>query len=309
MKCIKCGRKSKDKYCEKCYLDETSLIKNYKKINLTVCQKCGRHHYKNKWFKDKIRELIKDNIVFDDNFNINKIDYELSNKEIKVTVDASYGKQNIQQDFDLSLKRVKKTCKDCSKKGQYFESILQLRNSSEDVVTFIEKTVEKQEPGVFINKKLKVRGGIDFYLTSNKFARKLGKKLQQNFGGEFKVSPKLHTKDRHSGKELYRLSVLFRPSEFRKEDIISSNDKIIKIKNVANKITGINIVNNKKVIIDYTKAKPKTLKVHEVTVSKTYPSLEVIHPKTFQSIKVENPKKTTQKQLKIVIHNDKAYIV
>lgn len=305
---MKCGKRSKETYCEKCYLEERPLIKKYKKINLIKCPKCERHVYKNTWVKDRVKDLVKESLVFDDKIKINNIDYELNKKEIIITLDASYGKQKTQQSFSLPIKLVKRLCQDCSKIGQYFEAILQLRQPREDVIGFIEREVEKQR-GVFINKKLKVRGGIDFYLTSNKFAKKLGKILQKSFGGELKISAKLHSRDRHTGKELYRLSVLFRPSEFKKGDIVSFNDRIIKIKGLAKKITGIDIINNKKVIIDYTKTKPKLLKIYEVMVSKTYPNLEIIHPKTYQSIKVENPQKTTQKRLKIVIHKDKAYII
>lgn len=308
MKCVKCGKKSKQTYCEKCYLEEKPLIKSYKKINLIRCAKCERHVYRNTWVKDRIKDLVKESLAFDDKIKIIKLDYELNRKEIIITLDASYGKQKTQQSLHLPIKFVKKLCQDCSKKGQYFESILQLRQPREDVIIFIENEVEKQT-GVFINKKLRVRGGIDFYLTSNKFAKKLGKRLQQGFGGELKVSPKLHSRERHTGKELYRLSVLFRPSEFKKGDIVSFNDKIIEIKGVAKKITGIDIINKKKVIMDYRETKPEVLKVYEASVSKTYPSLEVIHPKTYQSIKIENPRKTTQKKLKIVIHSNKAYVI
>ncbi len=312
MKCVKCGKESREKYCERCYLEEKPLIKNYKKISLITCRGCGRHLYRNKWIKDRINDLIKENITFDDKLKIDNIDYDLDNKEINkeiiITVDASYGKQSTQQSLSLPISLVKKQCQDCSKKGQYFEAILQLRGPRDEIFNFIENEVEK-EPGVFINEELKVEGGIDFYLTSNKFAQKLGKRLQQIFGGELKINPRLHSRDKHSGKELYRLSVLFRPSEFGRGDIVSFGGKIIRIKGGAKKITGIDIVSDKKVIIKYSKTKPELLKVYEVSVSKTYPHLEIIHPETYQSVKVENAKKTTQEQVKIVIHNHKVYVI
>ena len=35
----------------------------------------------------------------------------------------------------------------------------------------------------YVSKKVKVIGGIDIYLTSNKFLRSLGKKLKKSFNG------------------------------------------------------------------------------------------------------------------------------
>lgn len=308
MRCIKCGKRSEEIYCEECYLEERPLIKSYKKINFVKCSECGRHLYRNMWVKDRIKDLIKESLIFDSRIEIDGLDYELNRNEIIVTINASHGKQKIKQSFSLPLNLVNKMCEDCSKKGQYFEAILQLREPREDIIRFIEREVEKQK-NVFINEKQKVIGGIDFYLTSNKFAKKLGRKLQQNFGGELKISPRLHSKDKHTGKELYRLSVLFRSLGLRRGDIVSFDNKIIRVKGFAKKITGIDIINNKKVIIDYAKKKPELLEIYEAMVSKTFPSLEVIHPQTYQNVRVENLQKTTQKKLKVVIHNDKIYAI
>jgi len=60
------------------------------------------------------------------------------------------------------------------------------------------------------NKKEYVRNGIDFYLTSQRYAQSLGKKLKKTFKGELKISSKLFTVNRQTSKNVYRVNVLFR---------------------------------------------------------------------------------------------------
>lgn len=133
---------------------------------------------------------------------------------------------------------------------QYYEGILQLRNPNKEVVDFIEKEVEKKE-NVFITKKEKVRNGIDFYITSQKYLQNLGKKLQNCFGGELKVSSKLFSRDRQTSKGVYRVNVLFRLPGFKKGDIIELRGDKIKVINIGKKVFAKNLKTGKKVSISF----------------------------------------------------------
>ena len=52
----------------------------------------------------------------------------------------------------------------------YYQGILQLRQADDDVVDFMINLVNNRED-VAITKMTKVRGGVDYYITSNKFLR------------------------------------------------------------------------------------------------------------------------------------------
>ena len=95
------------------------------------------------------------------------------------------------------------------KNPQYFQGILQLRNPHEESIRFIRNQFKKN-PKVWIAKEVNIKTGIDFYVSSNKFLMSLGKKLKKSFKGELKVSRKLHTKNRLTSKNVYRVTVLFR---------------------------------------------------------------------------------------------------
>lgn len=94
-------------------------------------------------------------------------------------------------------------------KNQYFEAVIQLRPFDKEVIQFIENQIKKRD-GVFISKVEKVKTGINLYISSQKFARTLGKRLKKSFKGELKITKTLHTRDKLKSKDLYRGTVLFR---------------------------------------------------------------------------------------------------
>ena len=100
---------------------------------------------------------------------------------------------------------------------QYFEAVLQLRNPNDEAVNCIVNAVNKRKD-VFIAKKSKVKGGIDFYISSQRYTRSLGKLLKKSFKGELKVTRRLYGVDRQTSKLIYRGTVLFRIEEEKKEE-------------------------------------------------------------------------------------------
>ncbi|MCH8003427.1 MAG: hypothetical protein IH934_02250 [Nanoarchaeota archaeon] len=134
--------------------------------------------------------------------------------------------------------------------NNYYEGILQLRNIRDEVVEFAIKEVEKSE-NVHIAKIKKVTNGIDIYISPQKYLRSLGNKLQKRFGGQIIVSTKLHTISRVTGRELYRVNMLFRIPNFKKGDIIEYKGDKIKIIAVHKKVFAKNIKTGKKLNISF----------------------------------------------------------
>ena len=98
-----------------------------------------------------------------------------------------------------------------SKHKDYFEAVIQIRPHSIPVLDFIKKAVSKRD-SVFISRVVSHKYGDDIYISSQRFARSLGKKLKDNFDGELKVTRTLHTRDRQRGRQIYRGTILFRLS-------------------------------------------------------------------------------------------------
>ncbi|MEK6950237.1 MAG: NMD3-related protein [Nanoarchaeota archaeon] len=103
------------------------------------------------------------------------------------------------------------------KHPMYYEAILQLRDVSSAVITFTE--AEFLHHKIPLAKRDAVQHGYDYYVADSKFTKALGKRLQQQFGGELLVTASLY--GQKDGKEIYRLTILFRAASFRKGDLVS----------------------------------------------------------------------------------------
>jgi len=136
------------------------------------------------------------------------------------------------------------------KPDQYFEGVLQLRAGYKEHEDFI-KELFSLRANAYIVKEEEVRGGIDYYVSSQKYLRGLGTKLQEKFGGEIINSRKLHTRDKNTQKELYRAFLLFRPSNLKKGDIVVHRGEEIEVITATKELFGRYKKNNKKVHIKW----------------------------------------------------------
>ena len=132
----------------------------------------------------------------------------------------------------------------------YFEGILQMRNIGNEVVDFAIKEINKTGD-VYVANLKKVTNGIDLYISRQKFLRSLGNKLQNQFGGQLIVSRKLHTRSRMTGRDLYRVNVLFRLPYFKKGDTIVYKGEKIRIISMHKKVFAKDIKTGKKLNINY----------------------------------------------------------
>ncbi len=129
----------------------------------------------------------------------------------------------------------------------YYQGILQLRDVGNEVIAFVYAQIQKRGD-VGVTRTVKFSNGIDLYLTSQKFIRILGKKLRESFGGELKISSKLHTRNRQ-GKDLYRINALFRPSRYKIGDIVAVRGDNVKLLQIGKKIFGRDLKSGKKLTV------------------------------------------------------------
>lgn len=132
-------------------------------------------------------------------------------------------------------------------RANYYQGILQLRDVNEEIISFVRNQLKKRGD-VFITKTVKNPNGVDLYITSQKFIRILGKKLKDSFGGELKISSKLHTRNKQ-GKELYRVNVLFRLLKYKVGSVVSIRGEDIRILSMGSKIFGRNMKTGRRVSI------------------------------------------------------------
>jgi len=130
----------------------------------------------------------------------------------------------------------------------YYQGILQLRDVNDEIVAFVRNQTKKRGD-VFITKTVKLANGLDFYMTSQKFIRILGKKLKDSFGGELKISSKLHTRNRQ-GKELYRVNAMFRLSSLKAGNkIYTRSGNYIKVLRIGKKVFARDLRTGRKIVV------------------------------------------------------------
>ena len=132
-------------------------------------------------------------------------------------------------------------------RSNYFQGILQLRDVNDEIYSFVHNQLKKRAD-VAVTKTVNYDNGKDLYLTSQKFIRIIGKKLKESFGGELKLSSKLHTKSK-TGKDLYRVNAFYRPLKYKRGDVVSVRGDDVKILQIGRRIFARDLKTGKKMRI------------------------------------------------------------
>ena len=131
---------------------------------------------------------------------------------------------------EIKKKRVKKSVPGEMHQG-YFEAVIQLRNVEQNVVDSV--FLEADNYGVYVSKVNWLKHGVDLFVSDRKFARNTGKILQRRFGGLMRTSARIFTRDRYSGKEVYRVTVLFKQFPYGKGEQFNFKGDVYTVLNVT----------------------------------------------------------------------------
>jgi len=118
----------------------------------------------------------------------------------------------------------------------YFEGILQIRESTPQLIDWVRKRIIA-DGKARIAKEKKTTNGIDLYISDQHYLQNLGKKIKEHHGGTITVSTRLHTVHKMTSRHLYRITVLYKPSKFKRGDVIRLYDDQYKIISIGKTIT------------------------------------------------------------------------
>lgn len=184
-----------------------------------------------------------------------------------------------------------------NKDPKYFTAVLQLRFLNEEIANFLRQMIADDKQKNFISKEEAQPNGIDFYVSSNKIARKAGKVLVEKYGGTLSENERLFSFNRVRSQNIYRMNILIEFPLFVKNDVIRFNKKVYLVKNIGKNINLTNLATGKDTIIQYKNIKEvEIMKRIETRVARTRPLLSVFDEDN-QMVDVANqPKeKTTYK--------------
>lgn len=180
-----------------CFLEEHPI--GVEDVRVFSC-KCGSLRHRHQWnatledVSKTITSLVK--VPFELRPARVSMKPELSGGELNlaITVEGSYNGVKFRREITKKTKVQNTTCPTCSRKsGGYYEAILQFRCTIPKV-PLDEGQVAKVES---------VRGGLDYYILSNNYAKAVASQLRRR-GYNIKQSEK--TFSRRDGREVYRVS-------------------------------------------------------------------------------------------------------
>ena len=188
--------------------------------------------------------------------------------------------------------------------GQYYEAILQVRVVTPELLRSIERHLVQDNHAVANVKK---RGkGFDWYLGSRKTAVILAKQLLKQFGGKLTFSKKLHTRNRQTGKLVYRVTILFTPPLFLKGAIVMTEHDVAQVTSSDKVIKGISIISGKKKVLK----NPVTLETAQSIVVAVHPAVYILHPHTYQPMESANAVSVrVNDMVEVVLAKGKLYVI
>ncbi|HIH54704.1 hypothetical protein J4399_02830 [Candidatus Woesearchaeota archaeon] len=318
--CPKCGKTiTKGIFCKNCSEPDFK----FKDINIKICNSCNSYYHRNKWVKFRdintvIKKVCADSIKA--KVKIKKLSRIIHNKvsghKAGIQTDLILEIIHKKVDYDIPSRLEVTLCNKCSLKyGQFFDSILQLRNCNDEILNFTRNEVKKHnKKGVFINKEVQLDKysikDIDLYLTNQSYAKTLADKIKKNFGGIIKKNAQHFSLNKQTTKVLYRLNILLTLPNYNKNDVIKHDNQLYKIISVGDRIKVENLKTKHKTSLMHNESYD-ILKPVIFQVIKRYPEYEVLDPTTYYQARLMNPtlKLEINQKIKVIIDGGEAWMV
>ncbi|MGB9936714.1 MAG: 60S ribosomal export protein NMD3 [Methanobacterium sp.] len=323
MFCPNCGKTEEKLFnnlCKSCFLEGVILAEIPDQIEITICAHCESRLEKGKWHnleisdEEVILNTLNDHMTLNEYAKDVEIDVEIllargSTLECIVHVKGDIVGEIIQQDYKLNVKINRNVCPECSKyMSGYYEAVIQLRaddrNPDEEEIEVIDRLIadsinkiSKKNKMAYITERAVLKEGVDYYIGSQKVAKRLSNIIKDHVGGVIKESPRLMGRDKSAGKDLYRTWISIRIPYFRVHDFIKYKDILGQVISIEGKRILIkDLVSQNQTSIqwrDYDKVETVAKKedIKETTVTaKTPNSIQILHPVSYEPLDIEiNP--------------------
>jgi nonsense-mediated mRNA decay protein 3 len=322
MFCVECGKEEpifRNGVCLGCYLKHTQFSKGPTYLDITLCPRCSSYKYKNTWvqesFDDILRRHIKDVFTISPELKNIMIQTKCNEQErilaCMVSISGSLEGQTITEQHPLTVRIRQNTCNICSREaGGYYEAIVQIRADQRTftktelhtlriaVETMVGQLQKSGKRGLFITDYEEKREGLDFFLSEKTTAFSIAKKIQEQFGGDFKQSAA--TAGMKDSRQQYRMTYLVRIPAYRKGDFFSFDNSIFCIISLhENKVRAVELSSWTEKVIDGKDIQPSKIHGGEelikemILVSQSKHDIQLMDPKTYATIEIQKPKTMT----------------
>jgi nonsense-mediated mRNA decay protein 3 len=319
MFCVECGKDKtifRNGVCLCCYLKHTQFSQGPAYLDIAFCPRCSAYKYKNTWiqesFDDVLKRLIKDAFTISPDLTRVTIQTKCTEQQrvlaCIVSITGLIEDQTVTETHPLTARIKQNTCNICSREaGGYYEAIVQIRAEQrtftdgelrtlrlavEGMVAQLQKGGKR---GLFITDYDEKREGLDFFLSEKTTAFSIAKKIQEQYGGDFKQSAS--AAGMKDSRQVYRMTYLVRIPAYRKGDFFSLDDSFFHIVSLhENKVRSIELSTWTEKVIDGKDIHPSRIYggdelIREmIVISQTPKDVQLMDPKTYATIEIRKPK-------------------
>jgi len=340
MFCVECGKEEliyKNGVCIPCYLKHTQFTKGPSILDITHCPHCSAFKYKNTWIQDSFDNVLQRHVK--DAFHISNelenigIQHECKEHdrilECMITITGTLTGHQVVERHPLTVRIKKTTCDVCSREaGGYYEAILQIRADERllskqelatltaAVKTMVGQLQEGGKRGLFITDMEEKREGLDFFLSDKGTALMIAKKIQEQFGGEFKQSASnVGMKD---SRQLYRMTYLVRLPSYRTGDFFASKKSHYQILSLhGTKVRAVDLSTWEELVFEVKDMHgmkilggPDLVK-EMMVVSQSKTDVQLMDTKTYHTVEIRKPIKgdITTSTVKTVRLTDQLFLL
>ena len=285
-------------------------------LDITFCPRCSAYKYKNTWiqetFDDVLKRHIKDIFTISPDLTHVTIQTKCTEQQrvlaCTITITGSIEDQTVTETHPLTVRTRQSTCDICSREaGGYYEAIVQIRAeqrtfTDEELRTLrlaVEAMVAQLQKGgkrgLFITDYDEKREGLDFFLSEKTTAFSIAKKIQEEYGGDFKQSAS--AAGMKDSRQVYRMTYLVRIPAYRKGDFFSVDDSFFHIISLhENKVRSMELSTWTEKVIDGKDIQPSRIYggnelIREmIVVSQTPKDVQLMDPKTYATIEIRKPR-------------------
>jgi nonsense-mediated mRNA decay protein 3 len=319
MFCVECGNDTpifRNGVCLSCYLKHTQFSKGPAILDIIMCPRCSSYKYKNTWVQEPFDNVLKRGIreAFSVSPELKDVEIQTQCKEqdrilaCMVFISGVLENQTITEQHPLTVRIRHNTCEICSREaGGYYEAILQIRTEQRtftkaelktlrsSVETIVGQFQESGKRSLFITDIGEKREGLDFFLSEKETALSIAKKIQEQFGGDFKQSAS--SAGMKDSRQVYRMTYLVRIPAYRTGDFFWFDNSFFFIVSLhTNKVRALELSTWNEKVIDGKNIQPSkiyggTELIREmIVVSQSKNEVQLMDPKTYVTVEIQKPK-------------------
>jgi nonsense-mediated mRNA decay protein 3 len=339
MFCVECGQEGpiyKNGVCLACYLKGNRFTEGPVIIDITTCPRCEAYKFKNTWVQEPFDQALQRHLKaeFTIKPEMQNPTFQADCKEqdkiyaCQVTISGMVGGQAVLEQHPLTVRLRRITCDVCSREaGGYYEAIIQIRAEQR---TFNEDELErlylqvkglvdaaqKSKRGIYITDYEVKREGLDFFLSDKGIAQSIARRLQDQYGAEFKTSASnVGMKD---SRQLYRTTFLVRLPRYQPGDFLLYQREPMRLRGIYNRKAKLqSLATWEESAVDVkslTQASPlnDVVKHKEmIVVSQTPSEVQLMDEASYKITTIPKPKKHTfsKEKTEVIRYNDVDYLL